>query len=417
MSLIGLSKEDSDKVAAAVTPELAEALKNATSVADIQSVMRAQLERQSATAVTTSTADADKAAADAKAAADKVAADAAAKAAADAEAAKVATPATVSRKVVIAGKEFDFEAGSELELERMINVAFQTAYEVGTRETPVDPAVAAKAAADKAAADTAARTELDLKFKRGEISTTDYLEQSGAFAEYMAKNGVPLNELKAQVEQGRTAQFTNSWAAATDTFLNSPAGADWPGGDANKEILGLKLAELGLIDAEDKVGALTKAYNELKGRGVLHPYVPPVQADAAAVAAKAAADKATADAAAAAAAGASSSAAVSTAAAGTTAAPGTPEFTAAVNAAVVAALTAMKAEAEKKTPSKSSSVFGASSGAISNAAGAAEREVSKTVAIPADATPAEIMEAWKQQVAREGKDPNAEFKSVFSTRR
>lgn len=413
MSVLGLSKEDSDKVNAAITPELAEALKNAVSVADIQSVMRAELDRQSAAAAGTSTADADKAAADAKAAADKAAADAAA-----AEAAKNTTTETpFTRDVVIGGKTFMFEAASELELERMVNVALQTAASVGTREVEVDPAVAAKSAADKATADAAARTELDLKFKRGEVSTTEYLEQSGAFAEYMERQGVPLSELKAQVEQGRTTQFQNSWSTATEKFLNSPGGSDWPGGDANKEILGLKLVELGLLDAEDKVAALTTAYNELKGRGVLHPYVPPAKVADAAAAEKAAIDKAAADAAAAAAAGATSDAAVSAAAAGTTAAPGTPEFTAAVQAAVQATLLKMQEDANKKTPAKSSSFFGASAGPTSNAVGSAEREASKTVAIPADATPGEIMEAWKQQVAKEGKDPNAEFKQVFSTRR
>jgi hypothetical protein len=93
---------------------------------------------------------------------------------------------------------------------------------------------------------------LELKFKRGEISASDYLMQSGALEEYVEK-----------VQSRAETEIVQSWAQATEAFKSGP-GADWPGGERNKEILGFKLAELGLTDATDKVAALTQAFNAMR---------------------------------------------------------------------------------------------------------------------------------------------------------
>ena len=61
----------------------------------------------------------------------------------------------------------------------------------------------------------------------------EYLQESGAIDEYLENAGVPLEELKNAVEDKHTEQFTQSWASATEEFLHSPAGADWPGGAKN----------------------------------------------------------------------------------------------------------------------------------------------------------------------------------------
>jgi hypothetical protein len=58
-------------------------------------------------------------------------------------------------------------------------------------------------------------------------------------------------------------QANKSRADATTTFLQG-AGAHWPGGVKNRELLGMQLASMGLADAEDKVGALSAAFAELK---------------------------------------------------------------------------------------------------------------------------------------------------------
>jgi len=58
--------------------------------------------------------------------------------------------------------------------------------------------------------------------------------------------------------------FEQSWADAVQEFLHSPAGADWPGGDKNKEILGQLLVANGLQDASDKVQALADTFEHMR---------------------------------------------------------------------------------------------------------------------------------------------------------
>jgi hypothetical protein len=90
------------------------------------------------------------------------------------------------------------------------------------------------------------------------------LERSGAVKEYLENQGIPIDDLREAVQEKSSTRFEQSWADATQEFLNGPYGADWPGGDQNLEIIGLKLQQLGLTDAEDKVGALAKAYADMK---------------------------------------------------------------------------------------------------------------------------------------------------------
>lgn len=319
-----------------------------------------------------------------KAAADKAVAD---KAAADAAAAKNAVvnaePMIYTRTETINGRDFVFEAPSELELERQVNTALRTAYELNQQQEEVvetdeqiDPA---KQAADRA--------ELELQFKNGQIDAKTYLEKSGAIDDYLSERGVPVEKLKETIEQGDDARFVQSWESATQEFLNSSAGADWPGGERNRTLIGLKIAELGLTDADDKVAALAQAYQAMKSTGMIFTEsVVNQNADADKAAADAAAAKAAADATTAAAVAA---AARSTASATVTAPPATRT---------------------------SSSVFGASSGTSANN----QRDTSaapQTVVIPKEATPDQIIAAWKESLLKAGVDPNAAFTETFIGRR
>ena len=116
-------------------------------------------------------------------------------------------------------------------------------------EETVDPNRASVEAAEKA--------ELELKFKRGEVSSDEYLAQSGAVKNYLEAQGVPLDELRDRLQEDRHREYEGSWATATTEFLQS--GNDWPGGERNKQILGMKIQELGLLNAEDKTAALNQA--------------------------------------------------------------------------------------------------------------------------------------------------------------
>jgi len=324
-----------------------------------------------------------------QAAAEKVAAD---KAAADTAAAAVAAADEAepfTRTENIGGRDFTFEAATELELERMVNNAYKVAVNVqqptveGVREDPA-AAAAAKAAAEQSIVDKA---ELELKFKRGEITADAYLEQSGAVKTYLEKQGVPLDELKRSIEDGRSRGFEQSWADATQDFLKSAAGRDWPGGDKNLNIIGLKLQELGLVDAEDKVAALAQAYASMRQTGVIFPYEAP--AAAAKTPGEIAADKLVTD-----------------AAAANAAATASAKFAADTAAALVAA----------KTARTSSSMFGQSSGVSAPSAGAAAPQA-KMFDIPATATPAEILAAWHAQQVGAGIDPNEAFKAQFAAKK
>jgi hypothetical protein len=178
---------------------------------------------------------------------------------------------TVSRIVKIRGVNRLFAAGDILTLEKEIGAALQAAAaDDSTSNRGAQPRDSATGQfVSRPEPNPAEMYELEMKMKRGEITIQQYLNQSGelarAFDELSRERlGIDPNAVKA-------ANFQKSWASAATEFLDSEAGADWPGGDANKEILGLKLAELGLMDAEDKVGALTTAYEHLKAYGGLQP--------------------------------------------------------------------------------------------------------------------------------------------------
>lgn len=367
--------------------ELQKAVAAATSPEAIRAAILAEAEKQAAAKADV---EAQKTAAE-KAAADKLA-----------EEQRVAAAAqTFKRSVVIAGREFEFEASSELELSQMIVNAYQLADQIRPETTAaqttaqtVDPAVAAKAAADKAAADAAARADLELKFRRAEISVKEYLEKSGALDDYLAAQGVSIASLKQTVEATQSTAYEKSWADATTEFLKDPTN-DWPGGDQNREILGMKLAAMNLTEAEDKVGALRAAYAEMKRAGLV--FVP---AGAAATTA------------------ATTTAAATTAVATKTNAELAAEKAAADAAAAAAALATQRLAAPIPSAARSSSsLFGASSGVSTAAAPAAAGVGTAKVDIPKEASPAEILEAWKAAQVASGVNPDQAFMDTFRSNR
>jgi hypothetical protein len=350
-----------------VTEDLSKAIGTAVDAADIRAAVIAEAEKQGAAA-----AVADATAVAAKAVADKVAADAA------------VVTGVFKRTETIGGREFLFEAESELELERQVNNALRVAYALQPTEpehqeqvVTVDPAVAAKAAEEQAAA----KAELELQYKRGEITTADYLEKSGAVDDYLAKKGIPLDSLKAAVDRNVNDVFEQSWADATQEFLNGPVGAGWPGGEKNRELLGMQLAAMNLIEATDKVAALGQAFAAMRTKGMIFASESAVVSQTAEqiAAAKIVADKTAAD-----------TAAVAS------------------HAATVAAA-ATTAAAAIKTPATSSSLFGRSSGVSGSTSTVVINDKAGKVEIPAEATPAEIMDAWKKGQIANGKNPNEAF--------
>jgi pyruvate dehydrogenase E2 component (dihydrolipoamide acetyltransferase) len=361
----------------AMNAELQKAINAATDPTALRAAILAEAERQATVAQ--------------EAAATQATTDAAAAAAATAAAATEAAKG-YTRVENIGGRDFEFSGANEDEVNQMILNAYRIAYTVREDATPavetvhtVDPAAEAAAVAAAAAAEATAKAELELKFKRGEITAADYIEQSGAMDAYLAAKGVPIEALKATVEQSQDSQEQQSWAEASEAFLHSVSGADWPGGEQNRNLIGLKVAELGLVDEKDKVAALAKAWTEMKRTGMV--FKNETATDPAVIAATKAAR-------------------VAAEAATHAAAPAAAAPAAAAPAAAAPAAAA-------KNPSGSSALFGASSG-VGAGAGTTERAVAPTLQISKDASPAEILQAWKDQIMAQGQNPDAAFTAAFA---
>jgi len=103
------------------------------------------------------------------------------------------------------------------------------------------------------------QSDLELRWKRGEITSDVYLSESGALGRVLQAQGLPLEELKAAVEERRNQNFTQSWVDASEAFKSLHP--EWIGGENNRDLLGGILVEKGLVDSEDKLAALEIAYD------------------------------------------------------------------------------------------------------------------------------------------------------------
>ncbi len=169
-------------------------------------------------------------------------------------------PRAFARVLNINGFKHTVEAPSEIELERRVNALLRETFESGNTPGGAAPGRDANtgrfvSAEDRGKADEARQaeivrqSELELKFKRGEFSTADYLSQSGAIEKHLADAGISVEDLRASVAEKQGERFTQSWSEATEAFLKSPEGASWPGGQENLKIAGRLLEENGLANS------------------------------------------------------------------------------------------------------------------------------------------------------------------------
>jgi hypothetical protein len=182
-------------------------------------------------------------------------------------------PQRFAKTITVDGTKFVVEGTSESDLAQK-EIEFYRA-QMQPTTTRTEPArdengrFTSPADQGRAEENAFAKAELELRFKRGEIGTSDYLEQSGAMADYLAKQGIPLEHLKEVVEEKQNTRYEQSWADATKEFLNSPEGRDWPGGQENMKKVGELVQQMGATDAEDKVSALTAAYRYMQENDLL----------------------------------------------------------------------------------------------------------------------------------------------------
>jgi trimeric autotransporter adhesin len=378
-----------------VNDDLAKAVAAATTPEALDALMKAEMTKQiaAATAAETQTAVDAKAAADAQAA--KTAADAEAVKVAEAAKTAAAAPVLLTRTENIGGAEIEFTGATESEIDKLIINALKVAaalpHQTEQQIAAVDPQVAAAKAREAEEASAVARAELDLKFKRGEISASEFIEQSGAVKDYLEKQGIPLESLRASVEREQGKVYEQTWAEATTAFLATPFGATWPGGDRNQQLIGMKLIELGLSDATDKVAAIATAYKAMQDSKLIFPPDPKPETEKV-VAANTTTTSATS----------AADAAVATA-------------TAQAAAAKAAADAAAKLNSPKQAPT-SSAMFGASSG-VGAGSEADKSKQEPVIAIPDNARPEEILEAWKAAQVKAGIHPNAAFESLYGQKK
>lgn len=168
-------------------------------------------------------------------------------------------PKTFEKTVHLAGKDMTFHGSSEIEVERMIAAAAEVALAVrGDSDAETAEERAERERMERHAG--ANQAELEMQFRNGQITAAEYLDKSGAVDDVLAARGISTDKL-----------FEQSWADATQEFLNSEVGADWPGGERNKTLVGNILAQLGLVNSTDKVAALQQAYDYMKQNDLLFP--------------------------------------------------------------------------------------------------------------------------------------------------
>jgi hypothetical protein len=168
-------------------------------------------------------------------------------------AANASVPSAYAHRVVIDGKAHIISAETPEALSAAVDDFYRQQFSrpaAARTEQPRDASTGRFTPAEQGRADESAfaKAELELKFKRGEISTDEYLTQSGAIERHLADIGVDVNALRATTEQMQNAEFQQSWEAATTEFLQSEAGAGWPGGERNKEIIGKILVDMKKVD-------------------------------------------------------------------------------------------------------------------------------------------------------------------------
>src|SRR6266852_9074565 len=138
----------------------------------------------------------------------------------------------VMKDVTISGQQFTFE-GTALEVEQAIRQAYEVAEALKSQADPALPVIP---------------RERQPQFDH---PVESYLQSKGF-----------------DVDRAANQQSEADWAAATQEFLQE-AGSDWPGGNKNMELIGMKIIELGLENTPDKVAALAQAYESMREQGLI----------------------------------------------------------------------------------------------------------------------------------------------------
>lgn len=277
--------------------------------------------------------------------------------------AAAAQPTVFKDTVTIGGKQMEFEGKDASDILAQVKVATQ-AYEMG-RAKPEEKKVEEK----KEGLTGEELAALTLRASTGDLKAMEeYMVKSGAIDRYLESKGVKVDQIKSVLETQATDHVKQEWSGAVTEFL---ANSDWPGGTQNEKLLKYKLAEL-----KDEAGQplayapsaknLQTAYAALKEEGLLFT----VEAKTEQTTTTAATTKTTTT--------------------GTTA--GTT--TATKKAAGSTAFGTSQEQGTRKTATASA----------------------KVPEITPEMTPAEIMQAFKEQAAANGQSPDDVLRGAYSGR-
>jgi hypothetical protein len=177
---------------------------------------------------------------------------------------------TLSRVVEIGGQRYELQAAneeelkqSELELYRRSFTQPQQQQTQQTQQRDAQGRFVAEPEQQLTETQLMDLQEAKLKHLSGELSDREFADV------VLANQGVNPDTLREIVEAHTNEKFQQSWANAIEEFRNGPLGADWPGGNRNREALTSLLEQAGLMDAEDKVEALAKTYAYMKQNNML----------------------------------------------------------------------------------------------------------------------------------------------------
>jgi hypothetical protein len=161
----------------------------------------------------------------------------------------VAAPRRFAKTVEIGGIKKTFEGDSELEVEREYGAFLQETFSqpVATTEQARNERgqFVEQAKLDEAAqAELVRRSEIELRFKRGEIDSATMLRETGAMEQYLADQGIDMDALR----DASQSKLRQNWEEATAEFQQTEEGRRWPGGQENFKKLGEVLISMNAAD-------------------------------------------------------------------------------------------------------------------------------------------------------------------------
>jgi hypothetical protein len=182
-------------------------------------------------------------------------------------------PKRFAKTIIVDGQKHILEATSPEELLNAESAFLRQALEQGNNNEQARDAqgrfVREQTPEEKAAGEleVSKRADLELAWKRGDITAEQYLEKSGAINTYLTEHGMNPDALATVSD----AIYQNTWQAATEQFLNSEAGADWPGGADNLALAAQILEQSPELMKQPSAEALATVWQYIKENNLALP--------------------------------------------------------------------------------------------------------------------------------------------------